>query len=94
MDHAGRLAHGAFATAFVHSWINKTPMTDGPVRKLGDSAAANPSGQHNGGGEGRHVLTDIVDKLHDSSNGANVSIGEVVDEFEDRGFGALCTIIA
>ena len=41
----------------------------------------------------QHVLTDIVDDLHDSANGSKLTAGEVIDRFEDRGIGALCAIV-
>ncbi len=39
------------------------------------------------------VLTNVVDRLLDQIEGETVSVGNVVDAFEDRSIGALCTII-
>ncbi|MBU1211213.1 MAG: exopolysaccharide biosynthesis protein [Alphaproteobacteria bacterium] len=40
-----------------------------------------------------HVLADVIDRLKDDTSGEQVSIGDIITAFEDRSFGALCTVI-
>lgn len=44
-------------------------------------------------GSDEHVLADITDSLDDNIEGDSVTVGEIISKFEDRGIGALCTII-
>lgn len=39
------------------------------------------------------VLADVLDRLKDKTDGDNVSVGDVMDAFEDRSFGAVVTVI-
>jgi hypothetical protein len=39
------------------------------------------------------VLADVVDRLLDKIDGDTVSVGDIIDAFEDRSIGALCTIV-
>lgn len=42
---------------------------------------------------GTDVLTDVLDDLVDASNGGEISVDDVLDAFDDRGFGVLCTVL-
>lgn len=39
------------------------------------------------------VLVDVIDQLKDNTDGKQVSVGDILAAFDDRSFGALCTII-
>ncbi len=39
------------------------------------------------------VLSDIIDQLENDTSGKEVSVGNVVEAFDDRSLGALCTVI-
>ncbi|MBU2580358.1 MAG: exopolysaccharide biosynthesis protein [Alphaproteobacteria bacterium] len=39
------------------------------------------------------ILADVVDQLSSNTSGDQVSVGDVLDAFEDRSIGALCAII-
>lgn len=44
--------------------------------------------------EGQHVLTDMLDEIERENKGERISLGDLVAEFESRGFGPLLLIPA
>jgi hypothetical protein len=53
---------------------------------------ANESTTQDSEGDGQ-VLADLLDDLRENVKGNEVSVGDIVDAFDDRSFGVLCTII-
>jgi len=40
-----------------------------------------------------HVLAEVIDQLKNDTSGDQVSIGDILAAFNDRSFGAVCTVI-